>query len=376
MKIIKTPGGHFRLMGMVCLAAMLLGAGCRQSKEEAAAQKVRQQHERERQEKNALMKDVRGPNGARINEGAHFLFSLKANGRLPGLTRSDEIRVGSEKTTITTNGAWFLSEEFHLVTKPPTRYFGYVLVQTYDRADFQLQKAWRTDVAGKVLENYLVLPEPARADPDLIFLGPANPGAETGFDHWYHGVTGGGSVAIDVDDPATGFQDFRLGITNAPAGGTHHADIRSETFPLGPDGKLRGPFTFSFKYKLPGTVKPGDNIEVYFRFYGPGKDNFLGQDIYYVGSNTDDSEMTKYKTMTVTNLFATDGAVQADVWMAANIFGPWTSGEAQFDAFSVTAARGRSRTEMFVLIGTGAVLAGGLAGWLWLRGGRNRGRVK
>src|SRR6202044_3296503 len=106
-------------------------------------------------------------------------------------------------------------------------------------------------------------------------------------------------------------------------------DIRSKLFSLEPAGKKHTPITFSFAYKLPGEVKPGDNIEVCLRFFDE-QGGFLGQKIYRVGSSTHDSEMLRYKTKTATKIFAPPKATQADVWIVANIFIHWTSGNAQF----------------------------------------------
>ena len=223
------------------------------------------------------------------------------------------------------------------------------MVQTYSNSDFQVQKAWRADDSGKVLEEYPIMPAPPRAEARQVFLGPANAGAENGWSSWYNGVLGGGFVALDADDPATGMSCFLIGISNAVPGQTHHADIRSETFSLGRAGKTRQPLTLSFAYKLPGKVKPGDNIQVFFRFFDQTGTNYLGQEMVRLGSNTGDSEMRLYKTMTLADIFAPREAVSADIWIAANIFDePWTSGAAQFDDFLVTAGPARSRAPLLV----------------------------
>jgi hypothetical protein len=290
-------------------------------------------------------------------DGWHFLSGRKAHGLLPGLARNDSVRVSAIKTEGALPGPWFLTTEFHLVTKPPTRYYGYVVVQTYSNADFQLQKAWQADASGKTIKSFPVA-EPARANPRLIFYGPANPGAEIGFAHWYNGTQGSGTVALDGEDPATGGEDFQIGIQDTDASGTNHADLRSEMFSLKRAGQDSGPVTLSFQYKLPSAVKPGDNIDVDFRFFGPDDDNFLGQEVYQVGASTGDSEMTAYKTMTVTNISPASGAVKADVWVVANIFDPWTSGLAQFDDFSVTTLIPRPQWPIWVAGGLG--LCGGI----------------
>jgi hypothetical protein len=199
----------------------------------------------------------------------------------------------------------------------------------------------------------------ADAAPSRIFAGPANPGAETGFNNWMYGVLGTGSVALDTDNTAHGHGDFVIGVTNGTVEGeVNHADLRSEKFPLPYGGNTRGPLTFSFAYKLPGPVKPGDNLEVYLRFFAPGEEVFLGQKIFPVGSSTRDSEMSQYRTMIITNIFAPRKTVQADVWVVANIIKPWTSGYAYFDDFSVTApAPGHwAKILIWAGIGAGAIL--------------------
>lgn len=184
-----------------------------------------------------------------------------------------------------------------------------------------------------VVVGILAVAGVAEASP--VFIGPPNPGAESGLTGWLVGHEGSGSVAIGTDDPASGAKCFQIAITNAVPGETNHADFRCEPFPLNGAGIPRRPITFSFAYKLPETVKPKENVEVYFRFYDRAG-TFLDQKIARVGANTGDSEMNGYKTMTLEGIVAPDGSATADVWVAENIFTPWTSGVAEFDNFSVT----------------------------------------
>jgi len=197
-----------------------------------------------------------------------------------------------------------------------------------------------------------------------VFLGPSNPGAESGLAQWRCGAMGGGSVSIDNDDPATGDSEFKL--ANAASGPRKHADLRSDMFSLGPAGEPRGPLTISFAYKLPDKVKPGDNIALYVQFFdqSPTHINLLGEKKILVGSSTGDSAMTQYKTMTITNILAPANAVVADIWIVANVDEPWISGVAQFDDFSVTAAAPQARATIF------AALAALLIGTLYVRQGR------
>ena len=124
---------------------------------------------------------------------------------------------------------------------------------------------------------YLVTPL-AMANAHPVFLGPMNPGAESGLTGWNSNIVGGGSISADNENPATGLNCFRIGVTNASSGGTNQADLRSDMFPLGRAGKACGPFTFSFAYKLPEKVQPGDDLDVDFRF-------FAGEKLSRPGSN-------------------------------------------------------------------------------------------
>lgn len=203
---------------------------------------------------------------------------------------------------------------------------------------------------------------------ETIWLGPPDPGAEQGYAHWYHGTGGAGFLSIDTTDPASGENDLTVG--NIAAGATNHADWRSENFPLGPAANGRSPITFSFAYKLPANVVWKDNVQVYLRFFDRTRTNFVNQKMVLVGTSTGTSDMTGYKRATVTNIHAPKGAATADIWIAANTFGPWTSGLARFDDFSVTTVTERRWALPAAFAGLVLLLA--LAGVLalkWWRSG-------
>ncbi|MGA2242788.1 MAG: prepilin-type N-terminal cleavage/methylation domain-containing protein [Verrucomicrobiota bacterium] len=199
-----------------------------------------------------------------------------------------------------------------------------------------------------------VLAAPARAMTKQIMLGPPDPGAEHGFDSWYHGMNGEAWVSVDDTDPATGEHDFILG--NKTAGDQNRADWRSRIFPLGPAAKGARPITFSFACKFPGKINGREDMQVYLRFYDAAGTNFLGQKIFRVGFNTGSSNMSNYKTMTFTDIRAPKRARMADVWVTANIFVPWTSGSGQFDDFSVTTVSRLGLTLLVVFAGLGIML--------------------
>ncbi len=196
---------------------------------------------------------------------------------------------------------------------------------------------------GLLAIGMLAMPAFARQ----VVLGPPDPGAELG-GQWYSGTNGAAYLFVDTADPNRGNNDFTLG--NKTAGEANRADWRSQLFSLGPAAGGARPMTFSFAYKFPGKVNPGDNIAVFFRFFDETGTNFLGQHYIPIGSLSGDSEMSEYKTVTFTNLRAVKNATgirlpkgaraaTADIWITCNIFGPWASGDARFDDFSVTTVK-------------------------------------
>lgn len=189
---------------------------------------------------------------------------------------------------------------------------------------------------------------PMAAEP--ILLGPPDPGAELG-NIWFTGAYGEAYRFVDNTDPNSGEKDFALG--NKTAGKENFVDWRSQNFPLGPAAGGAEPITFSFTYKLPGKVNRNDDIMVFIRFFDDSGTNFLGQRSVLLGSRSGDSEMTGYKTVTLTGIRALKNATgvrlpkdarttTADIWVTCNIFEPWTSGDARFDDFSVTTLPGPS----------------------------------
>ena len=337
-----SPAVRARLLlgGVLCLVGCSLAIGCRKAEPPSAEQRALERHQREARQGKQWQAYFGSPESAPTLKALGLLEALGNNGQLVGVPKREPQVVGFnlQAPVVSPKGPYYWSQEFNVIFKDtPPRHCHYVVVQTYKDGDFQLQKAWRSDEAGKTIEESPLAPAPVMAEPHRVFIGPGNAGAERGWAGWFNGVLGGGSVAIGTNDPATGLNCFEIGITNALPGQTHHADIRSELFSLGKAGRARGPFTLSFAYKLPTKVNPGDNLEVNFRFFGQSETNFLGQETVAVGSSSGDSEMKQYKTKTLSGISAPRGAAKADVWIVANIGGPWTSGTAQFDDFSVTA---------------------------------------
>ncbi len=302
---------------------------------EIAEQKAIERHEREVAEKKAFIGIIKQLGETKIREAVEFFIGLGREGRLPGIWGNDvhgSLRL-PKPPAISPGGPYFISAEVCIVTdsSPPDTYH-YVIVEAYTNSAFQLQKAWQTDAAGKLAEEFPIRPAPSRSDSHRIFLGPANSGAESGTAKWYYGVLGSGVVAISAEEVATGVSCFKIGISNPVPGQTHHADFRSEMFSI---GNTREQLAFSFAYKLPDKVNAGDDIHVFFRFFDDTGTNFLGQEEVQVGSTTDDSEMAIYKNI-ARSVVPPRHAAKADISVSANIDGPWTSGMALFDDFCVT----------------------------------------
>jgi Protein of unknown function (DUF3738) len=187
---------------------------------------------------------------------------------------------------------------------------------------------------GEVLVVKKAAPPPISADKHEMSIGPLNPGAEEGIQHWYPGIDGDAWLLTDSTDPANGDNDFTL--ENSSTDRHDHADWRSEVFPLGTATNGARPLRFSFDYKLPDPVKDGDNLRVQLRFYDQTT-NFIGQKEFWVGANTHDSAMTKYKTMVAGDIVSPPDARLFDIVLSANLYDDrWSSGAGRFDNVLVT----------------------------------------
>jgi hypothetical protein len=169
-----------------------------------------------------------------------------------------------------------------------------------------------------------------------IFLGPAKSGTWTGTANWFTGAYGAATTSYDFNDTDNGMCAFV--ISNTMAGRENRADWRSQVFSLGPAAGGARPITFTFAYKLSDRVQAGNNIHVQLRFFDSTGKNFITERVIPIGAHTGDSAMTSYRTLTLTDILAPREARTADVWIDANIFEPWVSGNAHFDDISVTTA--------------------------------------
>lgn len=184
-------------------------------------------------------------------------------------------------------------------------------------------------------------PAPVLPGKNQTLLGPLNPGAEEGSEHWHHDMDGEGVLLNDGTDAAAGESDFT--VENTSTNQHDHAEWRCETFSLGPATNGARPVSFSFDYKLPGPVKDGDNIRVQLRFFDQNT-NFIDQKVFWLGANSHDSAMTSYKTVTTDNIQPPAGARLCDVTLSANLYDDkWSSGVGRFDNILVTCPSSSSK---------------------------------
>jgi len=220
-----------------------------------------------------------------------------------------------------------------------------------------------------LLTGFAAVSQAAKADE--VFLGPTNAGAENGSASWYGNTKGKASLSIGDDDAHKGIYCFV--ISNSIPDRTNCADWRSRTFYLQYARDARQPVTLSLAYKLPNAVKEGDEIPVRLRFFDKTGGSFLGENIVYVGSSSGDSEMPQYKTIITTNVPVPKQATVADIWITANIFEPWSSGNAEFDDFSVTTASNPwERFKVVIIIGIMIFVIGSVTVVFYMRAIRNR----
>ena len=97
------------------------------------------------------------PGAAVTVSGLNFLRDLKDNGRLPGVSTDEHgmLKSGSEDKEAPT-GSYPVSRTFYFTKNNDSNQYCYTVVQTSSNSNWQLQKAWRSDASGKVVEEYPV----------------------------------------------------------------------------------------------------------------------------------------------------------------------------------------------------------------------------
>jgi hypothetical protein len=170
-----------------------------------------------------------------------------------------------------------------------------------------------------------------------VFVGPPESGSFSGAEKWITAGRGAGFTCYDLNDPATGTCAFV--VSNSVAGKENTADWRCPLFPLGPAAGGVRPLSFTFSYKLPEPVAPGNDILVQLRFFDSAT-NGVATRVYALGGHTSDSAMSSYRTLVMNGITPPRTARLADITIIANIDAPWTSGTGKFDDFALTTVPG------------------------------------
>lgn len=85
-----------------------------------------------------------------------FLSELKESGHLPGFTTNDHGRMTSDYVPLAKNVLYPFSITYHCVKNGDSSTYHYTVVSESKDSAWQLQRAWKTDSNGKVLEEWPV----------------------------------------------------------------------------------------------------------------------------------------------------------------------------------------------------------------------------
>lgn len=184
---------------------------------------------------------------------------------------------------------------------------------------------------------WLALTATIASGKDQVFIGPPESGTFGGSEKWITAGLGAGFTCYDLNDTAKGTCAFV--VSNSVAGKENTAEWRCPLFPLGPAAGGARPLSFSFSYKLPDPVAPGNDILIQLRFCDSAT-NYLATRVYAVGAHTSDSAMSSYRTLAMNGIIPPPKARWADITIIANVDAPWTSGTGKFDDFALTTVPG------------------------------------
>jgi hypothetical protein len=108
-----------------------------------------------------LAKLENAPSSHLTYTGLKFLKSLKDQGQLPGVDASDHgqfrVEAGNFNSAETTTISYPFSKTVTLtLTNRPEFIYNYSIVQISSNSEWQLQRAWKSDSTGKVIEDFSV----------------------------------------------------------------------------------------------------------------------------------------------------------------------------------------------------------------------------
>ena len=124
-----------KIIALLCLIPLL--QGCHQHN----------QNERDKSEAN--QKQILSV----FTNAADFIIGLKNDGQLPGVTSSEHGRIiFKKKPEVLQDGSISLTCSLKLTND--TGFYDYTFLQKSTNSPWQLQKAWKSDASGKVIEEY------------------------------------------------------------------------------------------------------------------------------------------------------------------------------------------------------------------------------
>ncbi len=170
-----------------------------------------------------------------------------------------------------------------------------------------------------------------------MVLGPPNPNFDGGGLDWFSGASGDSFVNFSEDG---GYIENTGRVNLGATAATGNADFRSQEFSLGEAAQGEQPVTIEFFIKFTEAVASGDEILVQLRFWeGPNEENHQGEENIGIHAGTpgiDTQLVGEWQQFRMEDITVPANANYSDIRTSLNIWTDWSSGEAQFDAFSVT----------------------------------------
>jgi hypothetical protein len=90
-----------------------------------------------------------------VNSGAAFISQLARSSELPGVSQQNyTLILSTDNTKKNSAGIWSLTCALTIVNDPDK--YNYAITQTSSNGAWQLQRAWKTDVSGKTIEEFSI----------------------------------------------------------------------------------------------------------------------------------------------------------------------------------------------------------------------------
>lgn len=145
---------HCYLVGILLLA--FPAAGCKKSAQEQAEQQALKRHAQEVEQRHkqiaAIQNMEKSPGGRATMEAVRYLIHLHGQGQLPGSKNIVGLQLNDQDQSAT----YPIMRHFTAQLRADPSRIHFTLVKPSDAASWRLQKAWRTDEQGNIVENFTV----------------------------------------------------------------------------------------------------------------------------------------------------------------------------------------------------------------------------